>query len=65
MQTDKIFHIIKLHKFMHQYAPGIKQFGNKNIGSDGRKPINYTPQDKKDIKNGIKLLIQDLKKAIK
>ena len=65
MQPDKIFEIVKLNKFMTRYSPTVKQWRNKNAGFDGRKPISYTPQDLKEIKAGVRVLIKELKKVSK
>lgn len=59
MNTKQIFKLIKLNRFMAQYAPVVRQFRNKNALQ------TYTEADKKAIANGVEQLVKDLRREVK
>jgi len=51
--------------FFTDYAKSVKNFTHKMRGVDGNgKPIEFTDEDKKQIKAGIKQLSSDLQKQL-
>ena len=51
--------------FFTDYAKSVKNFTHKMRGVDGNgKPIEFTDEDKKQIKSGIKQLSSDLQKQL-
>lgn len=51
--------------FFTDYAKSVKNFTHKMRGVDGNgKPIEFTEEDKKQIKAGIKQLSSDLQKQL-
>ncbi len=51
--------------FFTDYAKSVKNFTHKMRGVDGNgKPIEFTEEDKKSIKTGIKHLSSDLQKQL-
>lgn len=57
-----IFEIIKAAKFFPKYAPGIKNWKHKLRGVDGnKKPIEFSAEEKKQIKQGVRSFLSDIK----
>jgi hypothetical protein len=57
----EIFNFIKADKFFPTYCPNIRSFKHKIRGKNGRgNPLDFTDQDKKQIKAGLKKLFSDL-----
>jgi len=54
-----IFKYVKAARFFPTYAPTVKQFNNKILGTDGRRPVKFTDQDKKAIKIGLRAMLKD------
>lgn len=55
-----IFKYIKADKFFPAYAPNVKDWMKKKTGKNGRgNPIDFTEQDKKEIKAGVKKMFKD------
>jgi hypothetical protein len=64
LSKDDFFELVPARQFFSRYAPNVKRFYQKMRGIDGNgKPIDFSPQDKEDIKAGIKLMSKDLKRA--
>jgi hypothetical protein len=62
----KVFDFIKAARFFPKYAPQVKNYKHKLRGTDGNnKPIEFTAQDRKSIRSGIKSLIRDIPKKNK
>jgi len=55
----QIFRYVKAARFFPTYAPTVKQFNNKILGTDGRRPVKFTDQDKKAIKIGLRAMLKD------
>jgi len=56
-----IFKYLKASRFFPSYAPTVRQWGNKLAGTDGRKPVTFTNNDLKAIKEGLKVMIKENK----
>jgi hypothetical protein len=57
----KEFEFIKAAKFFPVYAPNVKNYNQKLSGKNTRgNPLDFTLQDKKEIKAGMKRLFKDL-----
>jgi hypothetical protein len=57
-----IFDYIKAVKFFPNYAPSVIDWKKKMSGFNGRgNKLDFTPQDKKQIKAGLKKLFNDLR----
>jgi predicted AlkP superfamily phosphohydrolase/phosphomutase len=56
-----IFNFVKASKFFPAYAPEVKQPFNKISGSDGRVPVNFTKEDKRMIKEGLKRMVKEVR----
>lgn len=57
-------HISAKH-FFADYAKEVKNFTHKMRGVDGNgKPIEFSTEDKKEIKNGIKQMAADISKQL-
>ena len=54
----QIFKYVKAAQFFPDYAPQVKQHGNKITGSDGRRPVDFSKEDKKAIKDGLKKMVK-------
>jgi len=54
-----VFKFVKAARFFPTYAPTVKQFNNKILGTDGRRPVKFTDQDKKAIKAGLRAMVKD------
>jgi hypothetical protein len=61
MNNKQLFKLLKARHFFPTYAPGIVQFYHKLNEWDGRKIVEFTEDDKKQIKQGVKKMINDLK----
>ena len=61
MNKKQLFKLIKAGHFFPKYAPGVSQFYHKMNEWDGRKIIEFSDEDNKQIKQAIKQLINDLK----
>lgn len=60
----RIFEYIKADKFFPSYAPQIKNHKRKISGHNGRgNPCEFTVEDKKAIKQGLKKLFNDLNQS--
>lgn len=58
---DEVFKYIVANKFFPQYAPRVKSWKHKLRGKNGRgNPIEWSEQDKADIKAGLKKLFTHL-----
>jgi hypothetical protein len=56
-----IFQFIKADKFFPAYCPHIKNYKRKISGRNGRgNPVEFSEQELKDIKKGIKRMAADL-----
>ena len=62
MNKQQLFKLLKAARFFPKYAPGVTQFYHKMNEWDGRKTIEFNDDDNRQIKEGVKLLIEDLKK---
>lgn len=59
---SKIWKFIKADQFFPAYAPTVKNYKRKISGKNGRgNPIEFTPDDNKHIKSGLRKLFKDLK----
>jgi hypothetical protein len=58
----QIFKYVKAAQFFPEYAPQVKQHGNKITGSDGRRTVDFSNEDKKAIKEGLKKMVRDISK---
>ena len=55
-----LFKYLKAKNFFPTYAPGVKQPFAKLQGKDWRKkPIAFTQEDKKAIKEGLKRMVRE------
>ena len=61
MNKKQLFKLIKAGQFFPKYAPGVSQFYHKMNEWDGRKIIEFSDEDNKQIKQAVKQLINDLK----
>ena len=62
----QIFKYISASNFFPEYAPEVKNYTHKNRGVDGNgKEIEFSPDDKKAIKKGIRNLMKDLLEKVK
>lgn len=58
-----IFDYIKAAKFFPKYCPDIKDWKKKMTGRNGRgNPVDFTPSEKQQIKDALKLLFKDITK---
>jgi len=55
-----VFKFVKAARFFPTYAPTVKQFNNKILGTDGRRPVKFTDQDKKAIKIGLRAMVKEV-----
>lgn len=64
MNKNEFFKLVPAKQFFAQYCPEVKRFYHKLNGVDGnKKPIDFTPEDKKKMKKAVKALIKDLSSA--
>lgn len=58
----KLFDFIKAANFFPNYAPQVRNWKHKLRGVDGnKKPITFSEDDRKQIKQGAKKLLSDIK----
>jgi hypothetical protein len=56
-----IWKYIKADAFFVKYCPDIKSYKHKIRGKNGRgNPVNFSDQESKEIKNGLKRLFRDM-----
>lgn len=61
-----ILEIIKASKFFPLYCPKIKDWKKKMTGKNGRgNPVEFSADEKKQIKAALKVLFKDLESSIK
>jgi len=61
--VNYIFTYIKADKFFPEYCPQIKSYKHKIRGKNGRgNPIEFSKEEMKQIKKGLKQLLKDLSK---
>ncbi len=58
----QIFKYVKAAQFFPDYAPQVKQHGNKITGSDGRRSVEFSKDDKKLIIDGLKKMVKEISK---
>lgn len=59
----EIFTYIKADRFFAAYLPHIKNYKYKILGYNSRgNPVDFSPQEKEQIKKGLKQLFKDLQK---
>lgn len=64
MTREEFFKIVPARQFFKNYCPEIKRYYHKMNGIDGnKKAIDFTDEDKKIMKAGVKQLIKDLGKV--
>jgi hypothetical protein len=57
----KQFRFIKADQFFAAYAPRVKSYKHKIRGRNGRdNPVEFSDDDKKEIKRGMKKMARDL-----
>lgn len=62
----QIFQYISAKSFFPEYAPEVKNYTHKMRGIDGNgKEIEFTKEDKKAIKSGIRKMTKDLAGLVK
>lgn len=62
MQPSKVFKFIKADQFFPAYCPGVKNYKRKISGKSGRgNSLEFSPEENKHIKAGLKKLFKDLK----
>lgn len=65
-QNKIIWNYIKADKFFPAYLPHIKSYKHKIRGKNGRgNPVEFSPEEKKQIKTALKSLFKDLEASIK
>ncbi len=62
MNKFQLFKLLKAARFFPKYAPGVAQFYHKMNEWDGRKTIEFSDDDNRQIKEGVNKLIDDLKR---
>ena len=62
MNKFQLFKLLKAARFFPKYAPGVAQFYHKMNEWDGRKEIEFSDDDNRQIKEGVNKLIEDLKR---
>lgn len=64
MTNKEFFKLVPARQFFTVYAPDVKRFYQKMRGIDGNKmPIDFTEEDKRLMKEGVKRLANDLKRV--
>jgi hypothetical protein len=59
----KIWNYITASNFIQDYCKEVKRYKHKKRGKDGNgRDIEFTEEDKKQIREGLKKLFNDLKK---
>lgn len=65
MPRYPLFRFIVAKQFFSEYCPEIKNVKHKLRGLDGNKsPIDFSPEEKRKIRQGVTRLIVDLKKNV-
>lgn len=60
-----LFKFIQARNFFTTYAPDVKRYAHKVRGLDSNsKPIDFTEEDKRLIKAGLRKMMQDCIKSI-
>lgn len=63
MTKEELFTIVTISRFFPKYAPGVKRYNHKMRGIDGNgKPLDFSKEDKKAIKQGVKQMAKDFVK---
>ena len=60
ISMKNVFKFVKASRFFPTYAPTVKQFNNKILGTDGRRDVKFTDQDKKAIKAGLRAMLKEV-----
>jgi hypothetical protein len=64
MERKDFFKVITVRQFFNNYCPEVKRFYHKMNGIDGnKKPIDFSPEDKKKMKTALKSMIKDISKV--
>lgn len=64
MTKKEFFATVPARQFFPRYAPGVKNYYHKCRGFDGNKrPIDFTEDDRRLIREGQKKLAADIKAA--
>jgi hypothetical protein len=64
MNKNEFFRLVPAKQFFAQYCPEVKRFYHKMNGIDGnKKPIDFSPEDKKKMKVALKSMIKDISKV--
>lgn len=64
MKREDFFKLVPARQFFTAYAPQVKRYYHKMRGIDGNKmPIDFTEDDKRIMKEGVKQLAEDLKRV--
>lgn len=62
---SEVFKFIKADQFFPAYCTEIKNYKRKISGRNGRgNQVEFTPEEKKQIKKGLKKLASDLQKEL-
>jgi hypothetical protein len=65
MPRYALFKFVVAKQFFETYCPDIKNVKHKLRGLDGNKnPIDFTPQEKSKIRDGVRRMIVDLKNSL-
>jgi hypothetical protein len=63
---DPVFDFIKAANFFPEYCPEIKDWKKKMTGKNGRgNPVEFSPEETKQIKQALSRLFKDLGCSIK
>lgn len=64
--THPLFQLIKASSFFPLYAPGVNNYQRKLAGKSGKgKPLAFTENDKRLIKEGFEKFIKEMRPIIK
>jgi hypothetical protein len=64
MDRNEFFKIVPARQFFTKYCPEVKRFYHKANGIDGnKKPIDFSPEDKKKMKLAVKAMVKDLSRV--
>jgi len=56
----QVFKYISARGFFNEYAPSVRNYTHKMRGTDGNgNPINFSKEDKKAIKTGLKKMVKE------
>lgn len=62
----KVFNFIKADAFFREYLPNIKSYKHKIRGKNGRgNPVDFSLDEKKQIKKALSKLFKDLERSRK